>query len=182
MAHDTSGPTMHGLVAEFDSAQALLEAATKTGAAGYTRTDAFSPFPIHGLAEALGMRERKVAPIVLAGGITGMLAGYYLQYWTMAIAYPMNVGGRPLNSWVAFIPPTFEMTILFAAFSAGIGMLALNGLPRPHHPVFNAPRFSMASQERFFLTIEAADPKFDAMQTHAFLTNLHPREVVAVDD
>jgi hypothetical protein len=182
MAHQPP-PTsaIHGLIAEFDSAQALLDAAHKVRGAGYTRTDAYSPMPIHGLAEALGMRERKVAPFVLAGGIAGALTGYGLQYWTSVIAYPMNIGGRPLHSWVSFIPVTFELTILFAAFSAGIAMIVLNGLPQPYHPVFNTPRFSLASQTSFFLAIEATDPKFDAGQTAAFLASLHPREVVPVD-
>lgn len=182
MAHQPP-PTssIHGLMAEFDSAQALLDAAHKVRGAGYTRTDAYSPMPIHGLAEALGMRERKVAPFVLAGGIAGALTGYGLQYWTSVIAYPMNIGGRPLHSWVSFIPVTFELTILFAAFSAGISMIVLNGLPQPYHAVFNTHRFSLASQTSFFLAIEATDPKFDAGQTAAFLASLHPREVVPVD-
>jgi hypothetical protein len=168
-------------MAEFDSAQALLDAAGKVRAAGYTRADAFSPFPIHGLAEALGFRERHVAPIVLGAGITGAIAGYGLQYWTKVIAYPLNIGGRPLHSWVSFIPPAFETTILFAAFSAVIGMIVLNGLPQPYHPVFNAPRFDRASQDAFFLAIEASDPRFDANATRQFLSSLNPSEVVEVD-
>ena len=171
----------YGLMAEFDSAQALLDAADHVQRAGYTKTDAFSPFPIHGLAEALGFRERHVAPIVLGAGIAGALFGYGLEYWTQVIAFPMNIGGRPFHSWVSFIPPAYETTILFAAFSAAIGMLALNGLPQPYHPVFNAPRFDHASQDGFFLAIEASDPKFDAESTKAFLSSLHPREVVTVE-
>lgn len=184
MAHESqpSQPGTYGLVAEFESAQALLDAAHQVAAAGYTRTDAFSPMPIHGLAEALGMNERKVAPFVLGGGIVGMCAAYGLQYWTSVIDYPMNIGGRPFHSWVSFIPPTFEWTILFAAFSAGISMLVLNGLPLPYHPVFNVKRFSLASQEAFFLAIEATDPKFDAEATAAFLNGLHAREVVSVEN
>jgi hypothetical protein len=171
----------YGLMAEFDSTQALLDAAHKVRQAGYTKTDAYSPMPIHGVAEALGMKERKVAPFVLAGGIAGALAGYGLQYVTSVILYPMNVGGRPYHSWVSFIPPTFEVTILFASFAAVLSMLALNGLPQPYHPVFNAKRFSLASQTSFFLAIEAADPRFDAEQTRAFLASLNPREVVPVE-
>jgi hypothetical protein len=181
MAHHDEAAPFHGLMAEFDSAAALVAAAEKVRQAGYTQTDAYSPFPIHGLAEALGFRERHVAPIVLAGGLTGALVGYGLQYWTMVIVYPMNIGGRPHHSWVSFIPPTFETTILFAAFAAVFGMLALNGLPQPYHPVFNAARFHLASRSAFFLAIEASDPKFDLEQTRAFLTGLHPFEVVAVD-
>jgi len=182
MAHDAqSGPSLYGLLAEFDTPGQLLKAATKVREAGYTRTDAYSPFPIHGMSEALGIRERAVAPIVLAGGLTGLIVGYGLEYWTMVIAYPMNVGGRPYHAWVNFIPPAFETTILFAAFSAVFGMLALNGLPQPYHPVFNAPRFERASQDGFFLAIEASDPKFDADATRGFLMGLRPREVVQVD-
>jgi hypothetical protein len=171
----------YGLMAEFGSAQALLDAARRVAEAGYTKTDAFSPFPIHGLAEALGFRERSVAPLVLAGGIAGALVGYGLCYWTSVIAWPMNIGGRPFHSWVSFIPPTFEVTILFAAFSAVFGMLALNGLPQPYHPVFNAERFSRASQDAFFLAIEAEDPMFDAAATHRFLSSLQAKEVVQVE-
>jgi hypothetical protein len=181
MAHAKAETPFYGLMAEFDSAQALIDAADKVRRAGYTKADAFSPFPIHGLAEALGFKERHVAPIVLAAGITGGLAGYGLEYWTQVIDFPMNIGGRPFHSWVSFIPPAYEVTILFAAFSAVIGMLALNGLPQPYHPVFNVPRFERASQDGFFLAIEASDPKFDADATKQFLSSLHPREVVQVD-
>ena len=174
-------PTYYGLMAEFDSAQALYDAARRTGQAGYTMTDAYSPFPIHGLAEALGMKDRRISFFVLAGGIAGALAGYALQYWTQVMAYPMNVGGRPYHAWVNFIPPAFETTILFAAFTAGITMVALNGLPQPYHPVFNVERFSRASQDGFFLTIEATDPKFDERATLEFLVGLNPREVVKVE-
>jgi hypothetical protein len=168
-------------MAEFDSAQSLLDAAHKVSAAGYTKTDAYSPFPIHGLAEALGFHDRRISKFVLAGGIAGALGGYGLEYWTSAIAYPLNIGGRPLHSWVSFIPPAFETTILFAAFTAGITMIALNGLPMPYHPVFNAARFDRASQDAFFLAIEAGDPKFDERATREFLSSLTPREVVHVD-
>ncbi|MCR4375837.1 MAG: DUF3341 domain-containing protein [Acidobacteria bacterium] len=182
MAHSSQTTTpYYGLMAEFDSTQALLDAAHKVREAGYTKTDAYSAMPIHGVAEALGMKERKVAPFVLAAGLMGGLAGYGLQYWAAVIAYPMNIGGRPFHSWVSFIPVTFELTILFAAFSAGISMIVLNGLPRPYHPVFNAPRFALASQTSFFLAIEADDPRFDAEQTRAFLASLNPREVVPVE-
>jgi hypothetical protein len=182
MAHGSKvTPPYYGLMAEFDSAQALMDAADRTRQAGYTRTDAYSPFPIHGLAEALGMKDRRISGFVLAGGIAGALAGYGLQYWTMVMAYPMNVGGRPYHAWVNFIPPAFETTILFAAFTAGITMIALNGLPQPYHPVFNVDRFSRASQDSFFLTIEAADPAFDERATLEFLVGLNPREVVRVE-
>jgi hypothetical protein len=169
---ESAAPALHGLMAEFDSADALLQAAQRTHAAGYTKKDAFSPFPIHGLAEALGFRERSVAPIVLAGGLSGLAGGWGLQYWTSVIDYPMNIGGRPFHSWPAFVVPSFETTILFAALSAVLGMLALNGLPEPYHPVFNVPSFALATRDRFFLCIEAADPKFDESETRRFLEGL----------
>ena len=180
--HALSGLLVYGLLAEFQDSASLLDAVEKVTAAGYTKTDAFSPFPIHGMADAMGFRERKVAPIILGGGVTGALAGFGLQYWTQVIEYPMNIGGRPQYSWIAWIPPTFETTVLFAAFAAVFGMLALNGLPRPYHPVFNHPRFSRASQDGFFLVIEATDPKFDAIQTRGFLSSLGAREVVDVEE
>jgi hypothetical protein len=178
-----ASPTgLYGLLAEFDTPDELVAATRKVTAAGYTKTDGFSPFPIHEMSDALNFRERKVAPIILVGGLCGLAGGWGLEYWTQVIAYPLNIGGRPFNAWVSFIPPAFETTILVAAFSAVIGMLALNGFPQPYHPVFNAPRFERASQDKFFLVIEAADPKFDLEQTRAFLTGLNPREVVAVDE
>ena len=177
-----TSPSLYGLLAEFDSADALLVAARKVEAAGFTKTDAFSPFPIHGLAEALGFREHKVPKFVLAGGLAGAAVGFGLQYWTQVIAFPMNIGGRPMFAWVSFIPPAFETTILFAAFTSAITMIVLNGLPQPYHPVFHAPRFSRASQDAFFLVIEARDSKFDLETTRAFLTELHAREVVALDE
>ena len=181
-APQPSASPVYGLLAEFDSSTELLAAAEQVTAAGYTRTDAFSPFPIHGLADAIGFEERTVAPVILVGGIIGALGGFGLQYWSQVIAYPMNIGGRPEYSWVSWIPATFEMTILFAAFAAVFGMLAMNGLPQPYHPVFNAPSFALASQERFFLVIEATDPKFDAEKTRAFLAGLRPNGVVVVDE
>ena len=177
----TSDHGVYGLMAEFDSAQALLDAAHKVHGAGYTKAEGYSPIPIHGLAEALGFHERSVSKIVLGAGITGALAGYGLEYWTQVIDMPVNIGGRPFHSWVSFIPPAFETTILFACFSAVIGMLALNGLPQPYHPVFNNPRFAaLASSEKFFLAIEATDPKFDAHATRQFLQGLKASEVVEV--
>jgi hypothetical protein len=183
MAHVDTSPGLYGLMAEFDSAGALLDAARRTHAAGYSKADGYSPFPVHGLADALGFnQDKRISLIVLIGAICGAIAGYGLEYWTQVIAYPMNIGGRPFHSWVAFIPPAFETTILFGSFTAGITMAVMNGLPRPYHPVFNAPRFHRASQDKFFLAIEASDPKFDATATRAFLAGLNPREVVAVEE
>jgi hypothetical protein len=175
-------PRLHGLMAEFANAEELMAAVKAAYDAGYRRMDAYSPLPIHGLAEALGFRRPKLPLIVFCGGIIGALAGYGLQYWTSAIAYPVNAGGRPLHSWPSFIPVTFETTVLFAALSAVLGMLALNGLPMPYHPVFNVPSFRYASRDRFFLCIEARDPRFDQQETRRFLEGLGPAEVADVED
>ena len=177
-----SGARLYGLMAEFESPQSLVEATRKTREAGFVEIDAYSPYPIEALAEALDIHDRKLPAVVLGGGILGGLCGYALCYWTSVIAYPLNVGGKPLHSAPAFIVPTFETTILFAAFSAVLGMLALNGLPMPYHPVFNAPRFALASRDRFFLCIEAKDPKFDHDETWAFLTKLKPTVVMDVEE
>ncbi|RME50758.1 MAG: DUF3341 domain-containing protein [Deltaproteobacteria bacterium] len=168
-------------MAEFDDPEALVGATRQAYAAGYRRMDAYAPFPVEGLSEALGAHHSRLPLIVLIGGIVGCLTGFFLQYYAAAIAYPLNVGGRPFNSWPAFIPVTFELTILFAAFSAVLGMFALNGLPEPYHPTFNVERFAMASQDRFFLCIEARDPRFDREETRRFLEHLPTKGVFEVD-
>jgi len=173
---------IYGLMAEFDSAQALVDAAKKTHEAGYKKIDAYSPFPIEGLAEEIGFHHDEVPLVVLIGGIIGGCTGYLMQYWMAAVDYPLNIGGKPPHSWPAFIVITFEMTILFAGISAVLGMLALNGLPMPYHPVFSVPRFALASRNRFFLCIESKDPKFDIEETRRFLETLNPREVSTVAD
>jgi hypothetical protein len=173
---------LHGLMAEFDDPGALVAATAKARAEGYRRMDAYSPFPIEELHEAMGEHHSRLPLIVFIGGLAGCLAGFLLQYWVSVIAYPVNVGGRPFNSWPAFIPVTFECTILGASLSAVLGMLALNGLPMPYHSVFNVPRFALASRNRFFLCIEARDRKFDPDATRQFLETLGPREVSTVDD
>ena len=155
-------PPIYGLMAEFHSPETLLRAAERASQQGFKRMDAYTPFPIEGLAEALGIGPTRVPLIVLIGGIIGCLGGFFLQYWFAVIDYPLNVGGRPLNSWPAFIPVTFEMTILCAALAAFLGVLALNGLPMPYHPVFNVEQFELASRNRFFLCIEAGDPNFES--------------------
>lgn len=176
------GHGLYGLLAEFDNPDALLAAAGEAREAGYTELDAYSPHPVHGLAEAIGYRSAgRLATTVLIGGILGCLGGFALQYWSSVIEYPINVGGRPFNSWPAFIPVTFETTILVAALSAVLGMLAWNRLPQPYHPVFNVERFALASRNRFFLCIEAADPRFDPADTRAFLEELGARGVYEVE-
>jgi ActD protein len=175
-------PGLYGIMAEFDDATALVAAAQRAHQEGYRTMDAYSPFPIEELHEALGSHHTRLPLIVLIGGLVGCIGGYLLQYWSSAIAYPLNVGGKPFHSWPAFVPVTFECTILAAALSAVLGMLALNGLPQPYHPVFNVPRFALASRNRFFLCIEAKDPKFDLEGTRRFLETLGPREVTTVAD
>src|ERR671925_619037 len=174
-------PPLYGLMAEFDSPADLLDAAQRAYEEGYRRMDAYTPFPVHGLPEALGFHRTRLPLLVLLGGIAGCIGGYSLQYWVSAIDYPLNVGGRPLNSWPSFIPVTFELTILLAALSAGLGLLALNGLPMPYHPGFNVERFQLATRNRFFLCIEARDPKFDHDQTRRFLESIGPHGVYEVE-
>ncbi len=173
---------IHGLLAEFDDPTSLVSATNQAYEQGYRCMDAYSPFPIEELHDAIGMHHTRLPLIVLIGGVVGGSGGYLLQYWANAVAYPLAVGGKPFHSWPAFIPITFECTILVAALSAVLGMLALNGLPQPYHPVFNVPRFALASRNRFFLCIEAADPKFDLESTRRFLETPSPIEVTTVWD
>jgi hypothetical protein len=174
MAHDDIAPTLHGLMAEFDYPDVLLHAAEQTRLAGYRHTDAYSPIPIHELSEALGLPRTRLPKLVFVGGVLGGLSGYGLEYFCAVIAYPLNIGGRPLHSWPQFIPVTFEMTVLGASLACFIGMWALNKLPQPYHPVFNVPAFARASTDRFFLCIEATDPRFNRDETWTFLEGLHP--------
>jgi ActD protein len=171
---------VYGLMAEFTDPEDLLEATRRTVESGYQRIDAYSPFPVEGLAETLRLRNTRLPLIILGGGILGAVTGFAMQYYAMVIDYPINVGGRPLNSWPNFIPVAFELTILFAAFAAILGMLALNGLPMPYHPVFNVPNFELASRNHFFLLIEATDPKYDLEETRRFLEGLGPVAVSEV--
>ena len=174
-------PAIYGLMAEFDDPTALVAAAKRTYAAGYRKIDTFSPYPIEEAWEAIGQHDRRLSLIVLGGGLVGLLTGLGLQEWVHQIAYPMNIAGKPLNSWPQFVPVIFELTILFAALSGVIGMILLNGLPMPYHPVFNVARFERASRDKFFLVVESADPKFDRMQTLDFLRGLNASEVSEVE-
>ncbi len=167
---------------EFETPEQLLAAARKAREAGYKHVDAYTPFPIEGLAHAIGFRWTAVPLITLIGGVGGGLTGFGLQYWCSAITYPLNIAGRPLNSWPAFIPVTFELTVLGASIFAVVGMLALNKLPQPYHPIFNVERFASASTDRFFLVIEARDPKFDLGESSRFLQEASARHVSEVKD
>lgn len=172
----------YGYLAEFDTPTQLVEAARKVRLAGYTKTDAFSPFPIHEIDEALGIKRSILPFLVFAGGVTGLLTGIALQWFVHVYDYPIIVGGRPYFSLPSFIPPAYELTILFAAFTAVFGMILLNGLPKPYHPVFNVPRFALATREKFFLLIERRDPKFDFEETRTFMETLNAQEVFDVEE
>jgi len=173
---------LYGVIGEFEHPEELLHAAAKVREAGYRHFDAYAPFPLEGLPEALGLKRNLVPLITLIGGLCGGLGGFGFQYWVNVISYPINIAGRPLNSWPAFIPVTFELTILVASLSAVFGMLALNGLPQPHHPIFNAERFSHASTDRFFVCIEARDGKFSAAEATRLLESLKAHHVAEVHD
>jgi len=173
---------IYGLLAEFDTPTQLVDAANKIREAGYTKTDAFSPFPLHEIDEALGIKRSILPLLVFGGAIAGLLTGLGLQYFVHVLEYPIIVGGRPFFSLPSFIPPAYELTILFAAFTAVGGMLLLNGLPQPYHPVFNVPRFALATREKFFLLIETRDSKFDYEETKSFMQSLNPQEVFDVEE
>ncbi len=178
----SSEPITYGLMAEFKDPDTLVAAAYRAHYEGYRQMDAFSPFPIEELHDALGAHHSRLPLIVLLGGLTGAIGGYFMQYWMNAVDYPLVVAGKPFNAWPMFIPVTFECMILGAALAAVLGMLGLNGLPQPYHPVFNVERFALASRNRFFLCIEAADGKFDLDRTRSFLENLGAQEVTTVVD
>lgn len=173
---------LYGIMAEFDTPTQVVDAARAVREAGYTKTDAFSPFPIHEMDEALGIRRSILPYLVFAGGVAGLMLGIGLQVFVHYIDYPLNVGGRPYISIPSFVPASYELTILLAGITAVFGMLFLNGLPRPYHPVFNVPRFALATREKFFLVIETADPKFEYADTKSFMESLNPQEVFDVDE
>jgi hypothetical protein len=174
-------PTLYGVMAQFDNPSQLVAAARSAYEEGYRLINGYSPFPIEELDEAIGFKRTTLPYIVFAGGVLGALGGFFMQYWMEVVDYPLIVGGKPFNSWPAFIPITFECTVLGAAFAAVFGMLALNKLPQPYHPVFNAPSFALATRDSFFLVIEAKDVKFNHDETVRFLKNLDSREVVDVE-
>ncbi len=173
-AHGPRKPELHGIVAEYDDPDDLLHAAKDAWKEGYREMDAYSPFPIHGLAEALGFYRPGVAPFTLVAGLAGAAGGFLLQVIGRVYHYPYLIGARPQFSWPAFIPITFELMVLFSAFTTGFAMILLNGLPRPHHPIFNAENFDRASSDRFFLCIESSDTRFDKEKTKSFLQGMHP--------
>lgn len=171
---------VYGVMAEFDDPDSLLYAAWRARAEGYRHMDAYTPMPVEGLAEAIGFHSNWVQRLVFAGGVCGAGGGFLLCWWMTVVAYPHNVGGRPLNSWPAYVPITFEVMVLVSCITAVVAMLALNGLPEPYHPVFNVAEFARASRDKFFLCIEASDAKFDLDATRIFLHSLNPREVMDV--
>ena len=172
---------VYGLMAEFETPNALLEATKKTHAAGYHSIDAFSPMPIEGLSEACGFEQTKVAPLTFIGGAIGAAVGFGIQYYASAINYTLNIGGRPYNSWPSFIPIVFELTVLGAAIFCVVGLLALCRLPSPYHPVFNVPEFALASRNKFFLCVKARDSHFDLAGTRQFLEGLGSRGVYEIE-
>jgi len=183
MSHtEASRPKTHGLAAEFDDCEQLMEAARMTREAGYKQIDAYTPFPVEGLADVLGNRDDRVPWVVFLGGVFGAVFGFVMQWYITAYEYPLNVGGRPFVSWPSYIPITFECMVFCAAFGAVIGMLAMNGLPRPYHPIFNLERFRLASEDRFFLCIEAGDKLYEKEKTKQFLASLGAKAVTEVDE
>ena len=174
-------PPVFGIIAEFDAPESILAAAERASDKGYSQMDAYTPFPMEELTDALKVKHTTLSLFVLCCGIAGALIGFFMQYYTAVIDYPINIGGKPLNSWPQFIPITFEMTILFSAIGAVVGMILRNGLPRPVHPMFNAKNFERATKDRFFLCIEATDPLFDHTETKKFLEGLNPVDVSVVD-
>jgi hypothetical protein len=180
--HDIEDEGPHGLLAEYETSDAVLAAARRAYELGYRKMDAYSSVPVEGLAEAMGMKRNLVAPLVFIGGLGGGLTGFFMQWFASVMHYPYDIGGRPLNSWPAFIPITFELTVLGAASFATFGMLALNGLPKPYNPVFNDPNFAArASTDGYYLCLEADDPKFDPEETRALLAEFHPKSITLVD-
>ncbi|MGA3292343.1 MAG: DUF3341 domain-containing protein [Candidatus Acidiferrales bacterium] len=173
---------IYGLMAEFETPEQVLEAAHRTHGEGYRRIDAFTPIPVEGLAEAVGFDWTALPILVFLGGLAGGCSGFAMCWYANVLSFPLNIGGKPFNSWPMWIPITFELTILGAALTAVLGMLALNGLPTPYHPTFNVERFALASTDRFFLCIKSRDRKFDLARTKAFLESLRPHGVYEIEE
>jgi hypothetical protein len=172
----------YGLLAEFDTPTQLVRAAEGAYAAGWRRMDCYTPYPVEEASEAIGFHKNEVSLVCLLGGLMGLLAMFSLETWISVWAYPLNIGGRPYYSWPAFVVPAYEWTILYAGLSAAFGMLALNGLPTPYHPLFNAPNFrNGATTDKFFLCLESTDPKFEVGEARAFLEGFTPVSVVEVE-
>ena len=176
-----AGETLHGLMAEFETEEAIVHATEQAVDAGYKRMEAYTPYPVEEIMDLLHLHKNHVALAILIGGVVGCVVGFAMQYFSSVVHYSLNIGGRPLNSWPAFIPVMFECTVLFAAVSAVFSMIIMNGLPRPHHPTFNVDRFKYALQDRFFLYVDAEDPQFDREETKQFLESLNPHEVSEVE-
>jgi hypothetical protein len=172
--------SLYGLLAEFHAPEEIVKAAEGVHAAGYRQVDAYTPYPMEEVLDALHLHKTHVPKLALTGGLLGMAGGWGLQYWTQVIAYPLNIGGRPTYAWPAFVIPTFETTVLGAALATVFGMLLLNGFPQPYHPVFNVKSFATASRDRFFLCVEARDERFDLVKTRALLLKLGASEVSEV--
>jgi len=179
--HTGSGTAIYGLAAQFTSVDEIMQASERVRDAGYTKTDAYTPFPVEGLDEALGMEPTRLGWVVLAAGIAGGLGGFFMQWWANTTYFPLIIGGKPLNSWPNWIVIMYELTILSSAFTAGLVMIIRNGLPRPYHSIFNTPNFENASRDKFFLAIESRDKNFDLTQTRAFLESLGPERVSEVE-
>jgi hypothetical protein len=177
-----TGPTTYGLLAEFGTADAMVHATRKATEAGYTHLDAYSPYPVGEAADALKFPKSEMGPVMFIGGLTGACAGFFMQYWCNKYGYSLNVGGRPFLSWPSFVPITFEMMVLTTALTGLFGLMAICGLPRLNHPLFGSKTFDRATRDRFFLCIEATDPKYDPAATRAFLNDLHPLSVEEVVD
>lgn len=173
---------LYGFLAEFSSPEALKECVRAARREGFRKIDAYSPFPVEGIAEDMGLKRSPIPAIVLAGGLAGLVTGALMQYYSAVYDYPLNIGGRPLNSWPSFVMIAFELTVLVGGLSGALGMLAINGLPKPHHPLFNVTRFERVTQDGFFFCIEATDPLFHAQRTWEFLEALKPEGLYAVQD
>jgi Protein of unknown function (DUF3341) len=178
---NTANPELYGLVAEFNDPEDLIDAANKVRKAGYTAVEAYTPYPVDGLDDAVGHKPTRLGWVVFWMGVLGCLTGFFMQLYSNAVFYPLNIGGKPYNSWPNFVVITFECTIIFSCFTAGLFMLGRNGLPRPYHSIFNTPNFEHASRDKFFLCVESKDSKFDLGKTKKFMDGLGANQVSEVE-